>query len=288
MCRAPDGRPTTSDEHGCGIMSRVITTLIASRLEKVAFGNGFDLEAPRPPREEGEWLAFGSTHCPLRIWLGVDGETEFHAAFSRQNAVRALAEHGVLLEVDLPRGAFGGRTMVGLPALHRLLRRALQLSKALPDELLHAFQRATRTLPLCTEAERMVVQRVGQDLFRSGLLEYRDSRCAVTGLAVPDLLRASHIKPWADCADDAERLDVHNGFLLAPHLDAAFDRGFITVDDNGRVVVSDAINEESRRLLRLNDPLTVRGLNDGHRGYLVWHRDRIFRKGAGTRSEVED
>ncbi|MDC0682621.1 HNH endonuclease signature motif containing protein [Sorangium atrum] len=50
----------------------------------------------------------------------------------------------------------------------------------------------------------------------------------MTGLAVPALLRASHIKPWADCETDAERLDVYNGILLAPHLDAAFDRGFIT------------------------------------------------------------
>jgi len=61
------------------------------------------------------------------------------------------------------------------------------------------------------------------------LLDLWEGRCAVTGLAVPELLRASHIKPWADCETDAERLDVYNGFLLAPHLDAAFDLGFITV-----------------------------------------------------------
>ena len=51
----------------------------------------------------------------------------------------------------------------------------------------------------------------------------------MTGLDVPELLRASHIKPWADCGTDAERLDVFNGLLLAPHLDAAFDAGFITI-----------------------------------------------------------
>jgi len=50
----------------------------------------------------------------------------------------------------------------------------------------------------------------------------------VTGLAMSKLLRASHIKPWAACAADAERLDVYNGLLLAPHLDALFDAGLIS------------------------------------------------------------
>jgi len=53
-----------------------------------------------------------------------------------------------------------------------------------------------------------------------------------------ELLRASHIKPWAACASDAERLGVFNGLLLAPHLEAAFDQGFISVSDAGNVLVS--------------------------------------------------
>jgi predicted restriction endonuclease len=126
------------------------------------------------------------------------------------------------------------------------------------------------------ELERLVVQRVGQDLFRSGLVDYWDGRCAVTALAVVELLRASHIKPWADCATDAERLDVYNGLLLAPHLDAAFDRGFITVQDDGTVVVSSRLTEQDRRVLGLDAPLRVRALQDGHRVYLPWHRERVF------------
>ena len=85
------------------------------------------------------------------------------------------------------------------------------------------------------------MQRVGQDIFRRGLLEYWDGRCAITGLAVPELLRASHIKPWAACDTDAERLDIFNGLLLAPHLDAAFDAGFITIAKDGAVLVSNTL-----------------------------------------------
>ena len=95
--------------------------------------------------------------------------------------------------------------------LHPLLRRAFQLSRTLPDALLRVFQDETAYLPRATEAERLVVQRVGQDIFRRCLLEYWDGRCAITGLAVPELLRASHIKPWAACDTDAERLDIFNG-----------------------------------------------------------------------------
>jgi hypothetical protein len=66
------------------------------------------------------------------------------------------------------------------------------------------------------------------------------------------LLRASHTKPWADCETDAERLDVYNGILLAPHLDAAFDQGFITVADDGTIVVSDALGADARTVLGLD------------------------------------
>jgi len=47
----------------------------------------------------------------------------------------------------------------------------------------------------------------------------------MTGITDPALLRASHIKLWAACASDAERLDVHNSLLLSSFWDAAFDRG---------------------------------------------------------------
>jgi len=126
--------------------------------------------------------------------------------------------------------------------------------------------------------ERSIIQRVGQDIFRRGLLEYWDSRCAITGLAVPELLRASHIKPWAACENDAERLDVFNGLLLAPHLDAAFDAGFITVGDEGEILVSDLLGKGARGLLGLDQVMKLRGVADEHRQYLLWHRGRVFRQ----------
>lgn len=242
-------------------------------LEKLAVDNGFDRELPR----EGEWLVFASTQSPLRIWLSATGEELFLAALSQSNVATAL-DIGTPASPLLPPTAVAARVVTSLPALHRLVRRAFQLSKSLPHELLHSFEKQTATLPRSTEAERLVVQRLGQGIFRDGLLEYWEGCCAVTGLAVPELLRASHIKPWADCASDAERLDVFNGLLLAPHLDAAFDCGLITVADDGTVVVSDGLGEAARRILGLASPQFVMTLAPGHGTYLPWHRERVFRK----------
>ena len=261
-------------------MGQEVTTplspIIASRLEKAATDNGFDQQLDR----EGDWLAFASTQCPLRIWLGTFGDAVLLAALSRENVARALGDYGTPIAAPIPPGAAGGRTVTTIPALHDLLRRAFQLSKTLPDELFHTFQKRTALLPRTTEAERLVVQRVGQDLFREGLMEFWEGRCAITGLAVPELLRASHIKPWADCETDAERLDVFNGLLLAPHLDAAFDRGFITVGDDGVVIASSMLDVDASRLLGLDRPLRAGALSGGHRAYLQWHREHVLKGGA--------
>lgn len=255
-----------------------LSPLTRTLLEKAATDNGFD----RALAPEGEWLVFASTQCPLRVWLGASGDTVLLAAFSQHNVSRALGDYGTPMVAPLPKGAAGGRTVPDVPALHRLLRRAFQLSRALPNELLHTFEKQVAALPKTTEAERLVVQRVGQNLFRDGLLDLWEGRCAVSGLAVPELLRASHIKPWADCTSDAERLDVYNGLLLAPHLDVAFDRGFITVQDDGAITVSVALDAEARAILGLDHPLRVHGLTDGHQTYLPWHREWVFLRSGSS------
>lgn len=255
-------------------MPSPVSSTVASRLEKAAVDNGFDRELPAA----GEWLAFASTQSPMCIWLGMTVGGAFAIALSQHNVAVALGTHGEPLDEALPTGAVGARAVSDIPTLHRLIRRAFQLSKSLPDELLHVFVARTATLPRTTEAERLVVQRVGQDIFRQGLLDFWEGRCAITGLAVPELLRASHIKPWAACETDAERLDVYNGLLLAPHLDAAFDRGFITIADGGEVIVSSVLDASARQVMGLQAPTSVHAALSGHWAYLQWHRERVFNR----------
>ena len=97
-------------------------------------------------------------------------------------------------------------------------------------------------------------------------------------------VRASHIKPWADCDSDTERLDVFNGLLLASHLDAAFDAGFITIAEDGTVLVSSMLPFDARPVLGLFEYWDrfqkVRGLHRAHQRYLPSHRAKIFRTDA--------
>ena len=250
----------------------MLTPVAVTRLEKAATDNGFDLEL----EHTSDWLSFGSSQTSMRIWLTARGESRFLAAMSRSDVLKGLDDLGVVFTDLLPSGAVGAASVRDIATLHRLLRRAFQLSRTLPDALLHVFEDETANLPRTTEAERLVVRRVGQDIFRRGLLEYWDGRCAITGLDVPDLLRASHIKPWADCDTDAERLDIFNGLLLAPHLDAAFDAGFVTITEDGAVLLSGALSASARSTLGLHESMKVHGLHRAHERYLRWHRTRIF------------
>lgn len=137
---------------------------------------------------------------------------------------------------------------------------------------------ATLSMPESTEVERLVKQRVGQGIFRNALISFWQGRCAVTGLAVVPLLRASHIKPWADCENDQERLDLFNGFLLAPHLDALFDGGWITFDDTGRLVISTLLDNPAAQLLGVTSEMKLTNLAADHRAYLEYHRQHVFKK----------
>jgi hypothetical protein len=87
-----------------------------------------------------------------------------------------------------------------------------------------------------TETTRLTKQRRGQGYFRDAVLNNYDNRCAVTGLAIRELLIASHILPWS--GHETERLNVRNGIALNPLHDAAFDQGLIAFDDTLRMILS--------------------------------------------------
>ena len=82
-----------------------------------------------------------------------------------------------------------------ISALHAALDRVYKLGISLPDAPLARFRAQTAGLPQTTEVERLVVQRIGQDIFRAALMDYWGARCPITGITDPTLLRASHIVP---------------------------------------------------------------------------------------------
>jgi putative restriction endonuclease len=95
-----------------------------------------------------------------------------------------------------------------------------------------------------TETLRTVKTRRVQAFFRRTVLESYNHRCAISGLAIPELLVASHIIPWAD--DESRRADPTNGIALNALYDKAFDRKLISFDENFRLVLSERIKKQSK------------------------------------------
>jgi len=153
-----------------------------------------------------------------------------------------------------------------LHELYTALDRVYRLGVSLPDAPLRRFCTETQGMPRSTEAERLAVQRIGQDIFRQALLEYWSGRCPMTGITDPALLRASHIVPWAECESDSLRLDVHNGLLLSALWDAAFDSGLVSFADDGTVLLGPSLSRDAGVALGLLAGSTLRlyGLTQAH------------------------
>ncbi|WP_415760273.1 HNH endonuclease [Pseudomonas sp. LT1P18] len=125
-----------------------------------------------------------------------------------------------------------------------------------------------------TEREQLTRARVGQGLFRQRVQSV-EKRCRLTGITDTRFLVASHIKPWKS-GDNSERLDGHNGLLLAPHVDKLFDRGWISFEDNGDVLV-----EESARVVvsswGLGDATNAGTFTKEQQVFLRYHRAQVFK-----------
>jgi hypothetical protein len=140
---------------------------------------------------------------------------------------------------------------------------------------LERFKGEVDAIPDVTEREEVRKARVGQGRFRQRLLELWGARCAVTGVEMPSVLTAGHIKPWR-CASNAERLDPHNGLLVLPQYDRLFDRGLISFADDGGLLVSPALPKDKFDLLGVREDARLAAVTAAHKPFLAFHRDRVF------------
>ncbi len=240
--------------------------VIAEECRKLAWQNGYR----RPLGEREGWAGFGSTTAQGAIHLAaISPSGRWFLALDHSGIAAELG----IAAVETPGPGLARYVFRTLGDLYAVMPRVYELGVSLPDAPLEAFHVATRDLPMTTEAERLVVQRVGQNIFRDRLLAYWHGCCPLTGITDTALLRASHIIPWSACETDAERLDVHNGLLLSALWDAAFDKGLVTFDKEGRPRFSPALGDAARSELRWRDtvPLTTM-----HEQRLAWHRTERF------------
>jgi len=92
------------------------------------------------------------------------------------------------------------------------------------------------------------------------------------------LLIASHIKPWRDCTTNKESISKYNGLLLTPNLDALFDAGYITFDNEGSIVISPQLSEADKKILGITNEMKLKKIAEGHRKFLEYHRTNIYRE----------
>jgi putative restriction endonuclease len=141
----------------------------------------------------------------------------------------------------------------------------------------HELQRVTSdaTLPE-TDRLAIVTARRGQGLFKQNVMRI-ERCCRITKVDRIEHLRASHCKPWRDASNE-ERLDGENGLLLTPNADHLFDRGFISFEDDGEVLVSPVAHRQSlgKMGLDVSAPQNVGGFTDAQKRYLDFHRENVF------------
>ena len=242
-------------------------------IEKAGHDNGFEYVLPA---HSAECVLLASARHAAEVAVEVD-EQGFVAVVTKGSAMLPTE-----LDRSFPGASLDGKvfTLSTEAALSRWLRRAAALAQALPNQAVLSFESQVQAALAAlepaaakyTEVHRMVRQRVGQQAFRQAMLDYWGAACAVTGIGLPQALRASHAKAWAVCITDAERLDVYNGFLLSANLDALFDCYLISFSDEGELLTAPSISAAERVLLGLTAKLRLRWLDKQHLPYLHFHR----------------
>lgn len=126
------------------------------------------------------------------------------------------------------------------------------------------------------EKIQTVRARIGQGKYRKRLLE-ECPFCPITLVSDDRLLIASHIKPWAH-SDQFEKTDPKNGFMFTPTIDYLFDQGFITFEEDKRMIVSPWLSNATVTRLNLKPKSSYPMLPiENREKYLVYHRENIFK-----------
>ena len=114
--------------------------------------------------------------------------------------------------------------------------------------------------------------------------------CRITRVERMEHLIASHIQPWRDSSNEG-RLDRENGLLLTPTVDHLFDKGFISFENAGQLIVSPVADPVSLKRMGIDRDTraNVGAFSEGQRRYLEFHRENVLRMARGlSRGEHSD
>lgn len=177
---------------------------------------------------------------------------------------------------EIPQALFDLMAHAGGAKVAQVETEASETAPSFRDQLDEAEEQKLNADLTLSDTEKLQVgkARRGQGLFRKNLCSF-EKACRVTGIHNPSLLVASHMKPWRSCLTAQERLDGNNGLLLAPHVDYLFDRGLISFDVSGNLMISPALALSDLALLGLSVSIP-KNFTDGQKKYLDYHQQFIF------------
>lgn len=129
-----------------------------------------------------------------------------------------------------------------------------------------------------TERDAMIKVRIVQGEFRKNTLDILNY-CPITKIENPNFLIASHIMPWSKCTEPYQRLDGYNGFMLTPSCDKLFDLGYISFENDGKLLISSQLTENERKifLIEKDTKCDINNENGMRNLYLEYHRNNIFK-----------
>lgn len=121
----------------------------------------------------------------------------------------------------------------------------------------------------------LVQSRRGQGVFRKRV-HLIEIGCRVTQVTAEKLLVASHIKPWKTSTNE-ERMSGNNGLFLSPHVDALFDKGYITFAPTGRIEVSPLLDSDVLTRWKIDPKQNVGKFNSEQKYFLEYHEKEVFK-----------
>lgn len=250
-----------------------------------------------PEQAYNDAISFFGLQFSLIAYLFFVRDSQFYVPISPANFDRSFELIGKEY-IDCPKLSRNGNWKVYCAFIQCIKDIKQQLSNRYPDEnvtlldahsvlwimgekeFINFYNHYKDEIPSTVRAKETEIcakARIGQGEYRKNMLEFWDYKCAVTGCSLTDILIASHAKPWKDC-NSYECRDFYNGLILIPNLDQLFDKGLISFDEAGKILISSQLDLGTLETLGINSSMRLRKICTELLIYMKYHRDCVFIK----------
>ncbi len=266
--------------------SKHVDIIINDDFSKLAFKKS--LKTPKLEKEKNKftkeevifknWIQETHTHISrpekyIRAIKTISNDLKHHIEIISLFHIQATNEIEMLYDLYFGIPAFEKKNLKGNKMYSRAFDLYLEFMSESQENTVSDIIDIIKNNKEGSEKETLILARLGQGKFKNSLIK-KSEGCAISGYLNSNLLIASHIKPWSKC-DNLEKVDPNNGLLLLPNFDKLFDRGLISFDDDGHVLISELFTDAE--IFGISKSLKIR-LRDGSKKYMKYHRRHVFKK----------